>query len=536
MNYLRIVCCVCVCITSATISAHPISLSSVIIDVKKDKLVADLRILLEDLVLYHGLKADDSQRFGAESLKKAADAHGPKLLKWFLVRGERGKLIAGKVMSLDAADIPTDGAMQADLMKRSVTYELQFAPPKPENFLTFMQQIGGPDAGLPALMDCMVLQDGVLVDMSEQLMPGKPYSVKFDWENPPKRPKDWQELRAKKEAEFHKRLGITSYAGLYSFIYINDAEVRHEILVPLLTLETWLKIPRRDPDFVDVKEQEASRKTIERFFRDRNPLRIDGVRVKPVLSRLSFFGLDINDFARNAKPRRVSVHQARVGIILSYSTKGTPRKVEMQWDMYNDYAPFLRSIIYTFDDDPTDHVFITDTQTYTWTDDRKREKGEPIITVKNDLSARLTESQAKSVHSALLKNVYRAFDYRDDGAIYDALAQSTDGELLRSLYLQIKQSLLMAEQGGAKSRVKEVKFIDGDLISSARGQFQYRGRWQVAGSVEHWGHIHTRINEYDALFTVLAMDGSWKIGGFDFREQKRVGFETSLRKRSANEK
>ncbi len=515
--------------------AHPISLSSVIIDVKPDKMVADLRILLEDLVLYHELKAGGDQRFAAADLQKAVGPHGDLLLKWFTVRDADGNLTPGKIAGQDVADIPAEGALQADLMKRSITYEIQFALKSPQDFLTFTQEIGGPRAVLPALMDCMVLQDGVLVDMSEQLLPAKPFTVKFDWKNPPVRPKNWKELRAKKEEEFRKRLGIASYAGLYSFVYITDQEVRHEILVPLLTLETWLKLPRKDAEFLEVDEQQAAGKSIEQFFRDRNPLRIDGVHVQPVLSRLNFFGLDINDFALNAKPRRVSIYQARVGIILSYSTKGTPDKVEMQWDMYNDYAPFLRSIIYTFDDDPTDHVFITDTQTYTWSNDGQRPDQAPVEAVTRKLATKLDEAEAQAVFGGLLKNVYRAFDYRDDGAIYDALAHSADGELLKTLYLQIKQSLLMAEQGGATSRVKEVKLVGGELTSSSPKQFQYQCRWQVAGSVEHWGHIHTRVNEYGATFTVAATAAGWKITRYEFNDQQRIRFETTLRAASTGQ-
>ena len=47
--------------------------------------------------------------------------------------------------------------------------------------------------------------------------------------------------------------------------------------------------------------------------------------------------------------------------------------------------------------------------------------------------------------------------------------------------------------------------------------------------VEHWGHAHTRENEYEGTFNVEVMSGEWKITGYDLRRQKRVKDETTTR-------
>ncbi len=77
------------------------------------------------------------------------------------------------------------------------------------------------------------------------------------------------ELRARREQQKRDRLGIASYTGLYSFLYITRFEVRHELLVPLVTLEQWLPIPRRDKDFLDVDEQQQVRARVDEFFKER---------------------------------------------------------------------------------------------------------------------------------------------------------------------------------------------------------------------------------------------------------------------------
>jgi hypothetical protein len=43
----------------------------------------------------------------------------------------------------------------------------------------------------------------------------------------------------------------------------------------------------------------------------------------------------------------------------------------------------------------------------------------------------------------------------------------------------------------------------------------------VAGSVGHWGHIHQRRNEMDALVTVRAVGGDWKITQMVLRGAER---------------
>ena len=40
--------------------------------------------------------------------------------------------------------------------------------------------------------------------------------------------------------------------------------------------------------------------------------------------------------------------------------------------------------------------------------------------------------------------------------------------------------------------------------------------------VAHWGHIHRRLNEYRAVYSVQHDGRSWKIAGVDVREHSRV--------------
>ena len=68
--------------------------------------------------------------------------------------------------------------------------------------------------------------------------------------------------------------------------------------------------------------------------------------------------------------------------------------------------------------------------------------------------ATLSAEDATSVTAALLHNVYRAFDRRDESVVYDRLAQSAAGNLLNEIYLKTRQSVELENQGGANQLLK----------------------------------------------------------------------------------
>ncbi len=127
--------------------------------------------------------------------------------------------------------------------------------------------------------------------------------------------------------------------------------------------------------------------------------------------------------------------------------------------------------------------------------------------------------------------MYRAFDYHDESDIYDALARSVSGDLLADLYLKIKQGLIMQEQGGAVARVQSVNVMTTEpLAGGGKNGFAERVTWQVEGTVEHWGHIHLRVNEYSADLEIEPVDGSWKITAMNVSRQSLVKTAVLLRK------
>ena len=165
--------------------AHPISMSNGVANVREDEVLVELRIMLEDLVLFHSLKADAKTIFNANDLRQAAEKHDDFLLKHFTIRDGDGRLLAGKVNQRDVTVIPDDGVPQVELMKRTIVYLMHFTPAKKKpKFLTFTQMFGGEKSVIPSIMDFMVLQSGVWIEKPVQIQPGRPHTVAFDWETP----------------------------------------------------------------------------------------------------------------------------------------------------------------------------------------------------------------------------------------------------------------------------------------------------------------------------------------------------------------
>jgi hypothetical protein len=143
------------------------------------------------------------------------------------------------------------------------------------------------------------------------------------------------------------------------------------------------------------------------------------------------------------------------------------------------------------------------------------------------------EAKALEMFAELHANIYAAFEYRTESDIYDVLAQSVDGPLLDAIYNEIYQGLILRDQGGAVCKIESVKMLESKLAapedSPARHEaaFGVECRWRVRGAVHHWGHTHTRVNEYVAAYTVEPRGAPWKITASQVLDEKRVLDETT---------
>ncbi|MEN7548348.1 hypothetical protein AAG747_10545 [Rapidithrix thailandica] len=527
--------------TSQTGLAHPISVSWAEINVNSQKVEVKLRILAEDLFLYYGLASDQEDRIPVTTLNATAQKHKTFLQKYFQVR-TGGRALRSNVTGIELLSSDIKAIAVSDLMEHSLYYHLEFPLTQAPSQLNFFQEFGGPANVINAIMLVQIKQKGVEVHLPFELKKGEHRSVRFDWSKAPTPQNTLSDKFARMKAKQQEEtLGISSYSSVYSFIYITPFEVRHEILIPLATLETWLEIPRKDPMMLGVEEQSSALRKITDFFLRHQPIHVNQRQMQASVSRVDFYGLNFKDFAKRPEKQPLSTAHARVGIILSYPLREVPQSVQLTWGLFNKAVRKVNSIVYAFDDN-LQAQFTRKSPQYTWKN-AGRYSIQTISQVKAETESSWfsfftggeapTEEQARKVFNTLLKNMYQAFDYRHEEQIYDALAISVSGELLSEVYLQIQKSLVMQEQGGAVSHIEEINITSG-MQQNRSGentseQFNYFATWTVKGTVEHWGHIHERVNRYSALFTLKADDHTWKISKIQLLDQQREAFKTKIR-------
>ncbi len=582
---------------AARAGAHPVSLTSVFVNVDDETITAELDMLVEDLILYYWMESDDNFRFPREDLREQALEHGDFLLRYFQLRDRDGRRFEGEIVDIDFSELDEEGVHIDDLMAYSIRFRFVFPYTERPEFLTVSQNFGGDEPPVPAEMAVRFFHHGVQME-GVTLSHGTAHTIHLDWDA------GWEhaldDLEAARERLRQRRedtLGITSYSAVYSYVYITDTEVRHEILIPLLTLETWLPLEREDSAIMTVAEQRAAREAIRSFLEAHNPVRIDGEPKTPELERMDFFGPEYRDFARESPAQDVSVYNARVGVILSFPTEEPPRHLRFGWNHFGGGLPLFTTTLYAFEDDGRRITLTPRESVFEWESDHDRAAPRlagiaapppaptlqiPVLSLAGGLAAmiaafaavrrgslrrrlvsgvlalvlaagsmaalpharaeilhpfssppEITDKNAQAIFEKLHANVYRAFEYREDERIYDALDQSVAGPLLEELYLQIRRNLTVEEQGGAVSRIREIEMLDGvrEPFISSRGNsgFVYRCEWTVTGTVEHWGHIHTRKNRYQATFQVEGLAAGWRITGFEPLREEPIDRQIRLR-------
>jgi hypothetical protein len=133
-----------------------------------------------------------------------------------------------------------------------------------------------------------------------------------------------------------------------------------------------------------------------------------------------------------------------------------------------------------------------------------------------------SERQVRRILAGLLPNVYRALEFREEGAIYDRLAVAVTGDALTEVFLEHRRTLELEERGGARARVDAVEILEVSDVEDRDEGFTARAVWTVAGMVTHFGHRHFRQNRYDARLELVPVEGSWKIRRVEILEEDRL--------------
>ena len=287
-------------------ASHPISLTRASIYLTREAAEVRIEVFLEDLYLFHQLQPNREDFLNLSVIRQGIQLHEQFLSERFEIADVQGNRFESQSVSVAPYDLPAEGVPLSDLMGHQLVFDLQYNFDQPPEFLTFTQMFTDEEAILPSETKLELKQQGGGALVEHTLLPHEPYSMRVNWENPPLSPEASEEERSvwQKRAK-ESLLGITNYSRVYSFLYIDDFEVRHEFLIPYLSLDEDLVLARDEDSLLDLTEQDLARQQIEGYFASGNPLTIDGKLQKPIVQRCDFYGLDMTDFAIPSK-RRVS--------------------------------------------------------------------------------------------------------------------------------------------------------------------------------------------------------------------------------------
>jgi len=392
-------------------------------------------------------------------------------------------------------------------------------------------------------------------------------TIDLDWNDP------WH-------SRFRARTLRRTYdAPMNVFLYIEPYEVRVEVIMRPLDAQTWVDLGLERRGTITPEMYGAVQDGVADLLATHMRLTIDGEPVEPVLDRINFLRRTLRRSTVIDPPEALSVFTAQLGAIFVVPRDGLPREAEITWDLFSPKIPSVPGaatdeagpmpFFLTADDNvlrwqnfllhptiPTMVEVETPPPSFTrllgvtaatgllgfvvvafWVGiGFARTRSLPrmpillavvlaaggVASIYGRRQARLDDTRTGTVVGALLHNVYRSFDFRQEDVIYDALARSLSGDLLTQAYLEINRSLELRNQGGARVKVTDVEIVECRPERLRGGGFTAECRWSVTGSVGHWGHIHQRRNLYDAHLTVQAVNGRWKITEMELLAEERL--------------
>ncbi len=372
-------------------------------------------------------------------------------------------------------------------------------------------------------------------------------------------------------------------SSLMSFLYVDPYEVRHEVLMRVKDLEEWMDLDYELDDYIEVEEIDALKDKIAHFLVNRNIVTIDGKVGQPIIDKVHFVKWSLAGIQIQEIKERMDYSSAVIGVIFAYPHDSIAQNITIDWDMFTDKITSVPNVA-TDPVGPMPYVLKEDDNVLTWQNFMKKYKlptisevqvssaeipllqigailfltfgvvrlfqkrskvkktkliygsiiavgivlffasffFKPRLTIPFVQKTSFTKPEASSLISHLLKNTYRAFDFREESDIYDKLAISNDEELLVNLYIQTKKSMVMESQGGIQVKVKDVEVTEVEEVSSNEEGNFFKCKWTVKGDVGHWGHIHRRTNQYEAILNVKPDNGVWKLFDIDIIEEVRL--------------
>ena len=320
-----------------------------------------------------------------------------------------------------------------------------------------------------------------------------------------------------------------------SFLYVEPYEVRHEVLIRLADLQPALGTTGP----VAAADRPALQARIGAYLLPRNRLTIDGGEAEPQLDRVDFLGFTRTGMVPVDADAALDPATALVGVVIVHLTERPANSLALHWDLFGPGRE-RRGISVICGRETFDAELTAARPDFEWS----AEDGfDPLpapesaglqIKVAGDPAGR----ELKTLLQSLLHNAYRAFQLREEEAVYDRLALSLEDPLLEDIYLQQRRARLQQVKGlGGEGRVERIEVLEVRRLTradeanwslfpgrnAASSEVEVEARWKAHGEVSHWGHSHKRANLYAARLSLRRSEsGGWKIAALHSSDGQRL--------------
>ncbi|MFD0911248.1 hypothetical protein [Ruegeria arenilitoris] len=397
----------------------------------------------------------------------------------------------------------------------------------------------------------------------------KPAELKIHWPDP------W-DSRFSAES-----LNRKAQDGTSTFLYIEPREVRHETLIRVRELAPWIGETTEVGQTLSPQRSALIVNQAASFLASRNPVTIDGKSVQPSNATAKLLELTSQGFQLVEPGKEVSVNNAFIGAILSFSSADLPEQVTVTWDMFdeeitrvatisNDIAgPFFGAVT------PEDHQFHWQNHLLQYEEasvtqipvEQQTRQNPAVALITGIISAvslgffllrrgkvakrascvaMIAAASATVAFSGYLPDLpWKKFEPPEPQVAEDILRSMVENlntvtleispaarkaELahivtaasLGDIATEVERGLAIRTPGGSLATVTGIRDLKLERIDPTLkpGGFSTLAKWTVKAQGGHWGHPHIRAVTFRVLAEVIPDSGQWKLDGLTVIEAR----------------
>jgi len=385
---------------------------------------------------------------------------------------------------------------------------------------------------------------------------------------------DWEEPW--KSATRNQRLRGRSRSPLGVFLHVEPTEVRIEVVARLVDLQLVADFGVGSLETIPVDLQDAVKKVAAELLAGSFGLTVNHERVTPACKGIRFFERSLRVPSAMEPVVDVRTDAAVVKAVFAHRVTGTPANVGLNWDLFSEHIAGVDAAIVDLTgsqlveldsdhrslnwqntlDDPWIPALVDvpapaspELNRLMWLSwivlaaaviwllragPRAAGGGGPwwvaavlvLVVVGLSIGSWTTtrtvlvgQDRATKIITALLHNVYHAFDFRDEMETRRILEQSVTAGAVESC-LEIGKWLEVRDRTDMRAGVRRVELVD-LTMSRAADVVDAQCVWIVTAAVGHLDHRHLETTRVVAGLRIEPVEGVWKITAFEPAQDSR---------------